>query len=386
MLGAPSNVKLLSLTHFKHNYNYVSRAGMYHWVNKHFGLGHTEPIVEEDYPRLTPEQLTVWDDEHPKPAGGEPFERELLRWWHEDAEKQLNAAVPKDRASLEQYKEFVGGAIDAVIGEGLPEAKEVEFEQSGETDKGQYVIISGLLRNKRQSSELPAVLLRPKDLKRQTVVWLHEDGKSGLFRDDGAPKPPIRRLLEAGAMVVGVDLLYQGEFLSDGKPITKTRRVNNTREAAAYTFGFNHTLFARRVHDVLTAIAFVRHRDPAPEEINLIGIDGSGHWASAARAQARNAVRKAAVVTAGFRFGHVLDIHSPDFLPGGAKYHDLPGMLAVAAPAPLWVAGEGGGVPTIVAAAYQASGKRDSLNTFDGKLEEAPDAAVSWLLDKGGQR
>jgi len=386
MLGAAGKVKLLSLTHFKHNYNYVSRAGMYHWVNEHLHLGHAEPIVEEDYPRLTPEQLTVWDDEHPKPEGGEQFERDLLRWWHEDAEEQLDVARPKDGVSLERYKEFVGGAIDAVIGEGLPAAKDVEFEQTGETDEGRYSIISGFLRNRRQGSELPAVLLRPKDLKHQTVVWLHKDGKSGLFQDDGAPKPPIRRLLEAGATVMGVDLLYQGEFLADGNPITKTQRVSNPREAAAYTFGFNHTLFSRRVHDVLTAIAFARDRGPKSKKVDLVGIDGSGHWAAAARAQARDAVTKAAVDTAGFRFGDVLDIHSPDFLPSGAKYHDLPGMLAVAAPTSLWLAGEGSGAAAFVDAAYQASGNRSILTTFEGKPEETHGAVVGWLLGEGGQR
>lgn len=386
MLGVASNVKLLSLTHFKHNYNYVSRAGMYHWVNKHFKLGHAEPIVEEDYPRLTPEQLTVWEDEHPKPEGGEQFERDLLRWWDDDAEKHLDAMKPSHRASFEEYKGFVGSAIDAVIGEGLPEAKNVEFERSGETDKGRYFVICGLLRNKKQGSQLPVVLLRPKDWKQQTVVWLHEDGKSGLFLEGGGPKPRVRRLLEARRMVVGVDLLYQGEFLADGNPITKTRRVSNTREAAAYTFGYNHTLFARRVHDVLTAITFACAQNPVRSEVGLIGIEGSGHWASAARAQASEAVTKAAINTAGFRFGHVLDIHSPDFLPGGAKYHDLPGMLAVAAPAQLWLAGEDGDASAIVAEAYQASGKRDAVTTFAGKPEEAADAAVGWLLDTDGQR
>ena len=49
--------------------------------------------------------------------------------------------------------------------------------------------------------------------------------------------------------MVGADLIYQGEFLADGQPLEKTRRVENTREAAAYTFGYNHTVFAQRVHD-----------------------------------------------------------------------------------------------------------------------------------------
>ena len=41
-----------------------------------------------------------------------------------------------------------------------------------------------------------------------------------------------------------------------------------------------------------------------------------------------------AIDTAGFRFADVTDIHSPDFLPGGAKYGDLPGMLSLSAPIP----------------------------------------------------
>lgn len=44
---------LALLYHFKHNYNYVPGAAMYGWVNKHFQLGLPEPIVEEDYPRLS---------------------------------------------------------------------------------------------------------------------------------------------------------------------------------------------------------------------------------------------------------------------------------------------------------------------------------------------
>ncbi len=377
LLGAANHAKLHSATHFKHNYNYVSRAAMYQWLNKHFGLGHAEPIVEEDFPRLTPEELTVWDDDHPKPQGGEEFERGLLRWWHEDTEKQLAALVPKDKPSLERYQEIVGEAIRTLIGQGLPESGDITFQQTTTTDGDLCVTVCGLLQNTQQGSQLPIVLLRPKEAKRRAVIWLSKDGKSGLFEADGKPRSPIRRLLESGTTVVGVDLLYQGEFLADGKPITKTRRVENPREAAAYTFCYNHTLFARRVHDVLTTISFIRSREPAADEVELVGIDGSGHWAAAARAVASCAVTKAAIDTAGFRFSEISDIHSPDFLPGGAKYHDLPGMLAVAAPASLWLAGEGSS--EVVTAAYQASDHADALVTFGGDGKGAADSAVAWL-------
>jgi len=382
LFGVANHAKLHSATHFKHNYNYVSRAVMYHWVNKHFRLGHKEPIVEEDYPRLTAEELTVWDDDHPKPEGGEEYERDLLRWWHEDTEKQLAAFVPKDKPSLDRYQEIVGGAIRSLIGQGLPETDDIEFQETATTEGNLCVTVCGLLNNKPQGSQLPIVLLRPKETKGRAVIWLHKDGKSGLFEADGKPRLPVRRLLESGTTVVGVDLLYQGEFLADGKPIEKTRRVGNPRESAAYTFGYNHTLFARRVHDVLTTIAFVRGLEPVADEFDLVGIDGSGHWAAVARAVAQDAVTKAVIDTVGFRFSEVTDIHSPDFLPGGAKYHDLPGMLAVAAPASMWLAGEEAETSKIVVAAYRASGHMDRLGTFSGDQKDTADSAVTWLIGK----
>ena len=52
---------------FGHNYNYVSREVMYHWFNKHLKLGLREPILEEDYKPLSIDEMTVWDENHPKP-------------------------------------------------------------------------------------------------------------------------------------------------------------------------------------------------------------------------------------------------------------------------------------------------------------------------------
>jgi len=38
LLGAPKNVELFANTHFQHNYNYVSRAAFFGFINKHFKL------------------------------------------------------------------------------------------------------------------------------------------------------------------------------------------------------------------------------------------------------------------------------------------------------------------------------------------------------------
>ena len=96
LLGAAEQVKLIPLVHFDHNYNYVSRAAMYSWFNKYLKLGWPEPVVEEDSHRLTAEELTVWDAEHSKPAGGPEFERRLLASWTADAASQIDALRPRD--------------------------------------------------------------------------------------------------------------------------------------------------------------------------------------------------------------------------------------------------------------------------------------------------
>jgi dienelactone hydrolase len=382
LLGAPDNVMLHSRIEFGHNYNAPSRRAMYKWFNRQFKLGLREPIVDRDYKRLTQQEMSVWDDRHPKPEGGPEFERRLLRWWKVDADRQLAELTPRNAVSLTEFRKVVGGALDVVIGRGLPAADTVEFESTKEIDRGDYKLVLGLLRNRPEREELPVLFLQPRQRKGPVVIWLDPAGKTGLLGEDGGPKAELRRLLGAGVEVVGVDLLYQGEFLADGKPIEQTRRVENKREAAAYTFGYNHTLFAQRTEDVLSVIAWVNKRQPSPSSLALVGLDGAGLWAAAARAQARGAVHRAAIDTGGSRFGKILGIHDPGFLPGGAKYWDIPGMLAVAAPGELWLAGEGANVPSVVKASYQASGAADRVTLFGGPAEARRIAAIEWLLSQ----
>ena len=155
-------------------------------------------------------------------------------------------------------------------------------------------------------------------------------------------RPEVCRLLEAGWRVEGVDLFEQGEFLKDGQPVTQTRRVKNPREAACFTFGYNSALFAQRVQDIcetLTRIGMTK----ATTQRNIIALDGTGPLAAAALAVMGEKVEDAAINTAGFRFGKVLDLWSPGFLPASAKYGDLPGVITLAKQnaAKMLVLGEG---------------------------------------------
>ncbi|WP_425615710.1 acetylxylan esterase [Anatilimnocola sp. NA78] len=380
LMGAGDKVMLAPLYHFKHNYNYVSRAAMYAWVNKHFKLGLEEPVVEEDYPRLDRAKLTVWDAEHPQPAGGDMFERQLTRLWHMDAETQLKKLTPTDAASLSRWREVVGGGVQAILQRELPTAAEIDYEKVSEEDLGSYKQYTGLIRNKRASEELPGLFLLPKNWNKRVVIWLDEDGKSSLLKPDGKPTEETAKLLQAGITVVGVDLLFQGEFLKDGQPVTKNRTVKNPREFAGYTYGYNHALLAQRVHDVLTMIAFAKHHPDKPERIDVVALDSTGPIAAAARALAGDAVHTAAIQTGGFRFANVDDYRDVRFLPGGAKYGDVPGLLGLSAPHTLWVAGETDDALKLTAAAYQAAGEEKKLTIAKAPAANATAAAVEFLL------
>lgn len=383
MLGVENLVMARPLLHFPHNYNYVSRAVMYQWVNKHLTLGLKEPIVEQDFQPLSVAEMTVWNDSHPKPPSGDDYERSLVKWITQDSRKQMEALIPNDAASLAKYREAIGGAVDVMIGRGLPEPGAVKAAERKEEDRGDSVLIKQLIRYPAEQEEVPCLELRPKSWNRRAVVWVHPQGKQGLFDEDGQARPAVKRLLAAGVAVVGLDLFGQGEFTADGKPIAKPRINGSGRgswaEYAGYTFGYNHPVFAQRVHDILSAVALLKSE--GAQSVDLVGLEGAGRWVAAAKAQAGDAVGRTVADTDGFRFANLGAFDDPDFLPGGAKYLDLPGMVALGAPGPLWLSDGAPEAPAVVAAAYGAAGKPENVTVFQGQPAEEIDAAVKWLLE-----
>ncbi|MHC4682104.1 MAG: acetylxylan esterase, partial [Planctomycetota bacterium] len=189
-----------------------------------------------------------------------------------------------------------------------------------------------------------------------------------------------RSLLDAGVTVIGVDLLYQGEFLADERPNKQQRWLPGEDAFAGWTYCYNLPLFARRVQDILAVIAWGKRDDLEPNEVDVVGLHGSGPLVAAAVAQAQGSVARAAINTAGFRFADVKDVYDVNFMPGAAKYDDLPGLLALSVPTQLWLAGEGDKAPSIVNAAFAVAGKGENLETFSGEARDAAKVAVEWLL------
>ena len=379
LLGAPKNVMLQRGEHFPHNYNAVSRSAFYTWLNQHFKLGQKEPVIERDFEPLTREQLTVWNVDHPAPkAKGPEFEKQLLSWLTEDNKKQMLASTQ----STQDFSQVVGGGIEAMIGRKISDTGEVLWELKNKNDRGAFVEMTGLLKNAVRHEELPVHWLYPKKWNGKAIVWLDPNGKSGLFNADGTLKPAISKLVDSGATVLGIDLLFQGDFLKEGKPITHTPIVASTREFAGYTHGYNHSLFAQRTHDVMTAVHFLRTAKigdhPNPTSVALVGLGDIGPIAVAARAVAGKAIDKAAIQTNGFRFASLKDYRDVNFLPGGSKYLDIPGMLAVAPTSPLWLSGEGN-QPALVTDRYKKTAN-SQLQVVTGDESGSEIAVAEWML------
>ena len=379
LLGAPDNVEG-KYRPFPHNYNQPSRLMMYEFFNKHLKLGQTSPIVERDFVPLTKEEATVWDAQHPAPEQSVENELRIVRGFAADQDAQFAALVPKSPESLGQYRDVIGGAWDVLIGRKLPGKDEFVQENKHKIEGEELLSFRSVIRLKKQGEEIPTLFFLPRNWNKQVALWITDEGKASLIKEDGSPNGEVQLLLDAGVAVAIPDLLYQGEFLAEGKTLAEARRVKNPREFVGYTLGYNHPLFAQRVHDVLTMIAFCRYSKYEPEGVHLIGIGRTaGPIVAAAAVQAGAAINKVAIGTAGFRFASITQAFDPMLLPGAVKYGDVPGLLALVAPHPLWISGEGDRPPATVAKTYEAS-QAAPVKTYTGPPAEERTAAVKWLL------
>jgi len=251
LYGETDQVMCTDLLHFKHNYNYVTRRLMYEWFNEYLGLGHDTPIVEEDSPHLTPEEHAVYDNEHPRPEGGDEFERKLTHWLAETSDQQLAALSPEKRAEVvaEAWQILVG--IDDPI-----------------TDDGK-------------------------------AEWISEKTEDGITTLTLTTPPTM-----------------------DETPV-----VENKREFAGYTHGYNHSVFAMRTRKVL---AHIRAALQQGNQIELAAGAGSEAIALAATAAADpGSVKTLSLASDDFRFADIVSYRDPDFIPGAVKYGDFPALIEV---------------------------------------------------------
>ena len=281
---------------FGHNYNQVARELMYNWFNRHLGLGHSEPVVENPFEPVPPKELSVYDTEHPRPSDAVDA-GQLRQYMTQASDKQLAALRPRDEAKLKEFRRVVGAALKVMVDD-HPSVLPIESEPAGSLDiqtsltttttgvtdaqkktttttTTRTTKIERLLLSPPGSREQVPVLLvssakRPETL----VIWVHSRGKRSLFQGEGL-SPEAQRIVDSEAAILAPDVFMTGEFNSASTP-----QVNSTY--AGYTFGYNRPLLAQRVHDILTVVQYGKQR--GFRRIHLVGIEKAGPWVVLARA------------------------------------------------------------------------------------------------------
>lgn len=377
MLGSPKNVELFHHPEFGHNYNIVTREHIYAWFNEHLSLKlPPERLKERDYEVLSKEQMTVWDKDHPAPPSGPDFEKKLLQWWYEDAKAQIEKDVPT-------FRTIAQPALAAVLGKSRKNAdinlakRGVPFTTPAGKKVTAYSVTLNLVDPKQQ---VTGKLLRSaEEASTRLAVVI---GKLGHISSVGEHdiKPAVGGLLDANVDVFALDLLmqYLGPERFSARPDDPTRKVNNPREFAGYTFGYNDPLIIQRAQDVITALDSIRKLTPEAKHISLIALDPETApiAALAGAATPQTDLHALIIDTNEFRFQEVSSIRSPQFLPLLPKYADLPGLIALNAPRKIFAMGEHPGLPGIATAAYEVAGVPNTVRTTESTDWEA---AAKWL-------
>lgn len=333
-------------TEFTHNYNHVNRTVMYGFFNRHFGLGFEEPVLERDYIPLSRDEATVWTDDHPAPSGdsvGDAHEIKILKLATQDSNECLNDLIPDSVDDAVEYERVVGGAWETILGRTYEDVGEVSYQPLGVKTLAQQTAVIGVV-SRQGESVVVSQLRAKKSPSRGSVIWLSDDGD---FFAKGNLDPRVIALSESGWNVLSLEMFQkkaeaQRMWFQPGGD-------KGWRVFSGYTYGYNHSLFVQRVHDLLTAIAFAKSEH---ETVHLVGMGrASGPIVAAARSQSGDAVDRTFVDTEGFEFASLTRQDDPMFVPGALKYFGVEGLVSLSARHKVDVLGTKASLPKRVAAA-----------------------------------
>ncbi len=345
-----------------HNYNKDSREAMYAWFNRWL-FGVTDPATareasfQPDQPR---DLLVFYGMPRPKDQVDAPA---LTKYLVNSAEAQLETLKPKDKRTLDRFREVFGVALQRALAADVPRSSEIVVEQKGKADLAGLEGMRLTLGRKDKGDAVPAVLFSAA-LKspgpRDAALVVHPDGKEAA-----AKSPLARKLADSGRLVLTLDAFATGDSAKPN-PDPKLRLLDT----------YNRTETANRVQDVLTALVYLRNREDVAA-VNLIGLDKAGLWCLLAAGLAptlSRVVADAAQFDTGKDDAFVADLYVPSLRRAG----DFRTALALALPTPLFIHNTGGKFSTSWSADVYRALKFAPL--FRACRDRATDAEIlDWL-------
>jgi hypothetical protein len=279
--------------------------------------------------------LSVFDADHPRPKdelGAKALRLKLAEKSNQQVVgmnpnlKQMGEAVNKEptvqdrerwKKQTVEYHTFLRKALRAMLCDELP--AEIAIRSGPlESKHDGFTMHRAVLGRKDEADAVPhAGIIGPKFKGEKVVIWVHPKGKASLLDGDKL-SAPVQALVDAGFAVVAPDVLGVGELA-----LPKGFEVNKTY--AGFTYGYNRSLLANRVHDLLTTVGFAKFL--GAKTVHLIGWGELGPAAVLAKASAGDAVNKLAADLHGLDFAKITDPADPMMLPGALKYGGLTAFL-----------------------------------------------------------
>lgn len=337
LFGAQDQVSLLQATHFPHNYNHVARVAMYGFMNRVFGLGFNEPILERDFDYLTRDVLTVYDSQHPAPMSGMAFEQGLLKSWQNELDsyfKLPEAAKSDEYLQSAQGKDLIKG-WDVITSLAEPWSKNSQAQYVWPLDEAQAQVV---IKNSSQHVVGSGLLLTNGAVQR---------GKSALAKIDWNAVKKIEVYINetmptdsAANDTLRIKLRIEDPLGETLLATDEQGLVPNPRPVAAYTYGYNAPSILRRTGVLLNLLdSIAASNDHLTITLHSVGSDN--FLATAAAFRRPELVKTLKFGDADpFRFAAISSIRHKDFLPGALRYQDMPGLLLCASRSGVIVAGK----------------------------------------------
>ncbi len=313
LFGKEAAVQLYPGPQFPHNYNHVSRVAMYGFMNRLFGLGLAEPILEADFDLIKKDELTVWDSKHLAPESGIEYERKLTAQWAAIMNSATAIRASDSAESKAKTTAILREGWQAITSPAVSLATTLTIETSGDT-----ITIVGNRKSVRQ----PSVNVNsvPSKATSGTIDLLIE---------------PVENALHAKSRS-NSNKVYVCNLIDPlGGDDERQSLVSNPRPAAAYTYGYNAPRIIRKLAVLLRLIEETKREQN--KSIRLV-VTPSNTFLAAAAVLVLNDGKEHAiqqVIVEGPReeavgvFSNVDSIVHNDFLPGSLRYQGLEGLLSV---------------------------------------------------------
>jgi dienelactone hydrolase len=360
LFGAEQNVQAMR-QNAGHNYNLHSREAVYNFFNKHLKLGAAEPVKEQEFKPIPPKELSVFTAEYPRPSNSIDTPG-LRKYLTESAAKQMQALRPTDAASLAKFGQVIQPALRHMLSTSLPSASQIKVEKV--VAPFAHVVEKLVVSRTVGAEKLPVLVFHSPKPNRAITILIHPNGKSALHEPDGGPGSLATSLLVKGHTVMAPDIFLTGE-LAGVNPIAASK--------VEFFAGYNRTVLANRIHDILTVIATAKATSQ-DAQVNVVGIGKAGPWVMVARALAGDGVFRTVADASMFDFQNVKANTDENYLPASLRYGGLYNLTALSAPGELFIYNTGPADTAPLISAYKAASAEANVKIQAGEAD-----FVTWL-------